>query len=82
MRSALSMIERDMCDEVTAFRDEGKLLEAQRLEQRTTYDIEMMREIGYCSANSLNFIAEKLHADGNFRIACGKNFNRIATNAE
>ncbi len=49
MRSALSMIERDMCDEVTAFRDEGKLLEAQRLEQRTTYDIEMMREIGYCS---------------------------------
>lgn len=49
MRSALSMIERDMCDEVTAFRDEGKLLEAQRLEQRTTYDIGMMREIGYCS---------------------------------
>ncbi len=49
MKSALSMIERDMQDEVKAFRDEGKLLEAQRLEQRTTYDLEMMREIGYCS---------------------------------
>lgn len=49
MQNALSMIERDMYDEVKAFRDEGKLLEAQRLEQRTTYDLEMMREIGYCS---------------------------------
>lgn len=49
MQSALAMIERDMHDEVKAFRDEGKLLEAQRLEQRTTYDLEMMREIGYCS---------------------------------
>lgn len=49
MQSALAMIERDMRDEVKAFRDEGKLLEAQRLEQRTTFDLEMMREIGYCS---------------------------------
>ncbi len=49
MQSALQMIERDMHDEVKAFRDDGKLLEAQRLQQRTTYDLEMMREIGYCS---------------------------------
>ncbi len=49
MKSALAMIERDMQDEVKAFKDDGKLLEAQRLEQRTTYDLEMMREIGYCS---------------------------------
>ena len=49
MQNALSMIERDMRDEVKAFHDGGKLLEAQRLEQRTTYDLEMMREIGYCS---------------------------------
>lgn len=49
MQNALSMIELDMRNEVKAFRDEGKLLEAQRLEQRTTYDLEMMREIGYCS---------------------------------
>ena len=49
MRNALSMIECDMRDEVKAFRDEGKLLEAQRLEHRTTYDLEMMKEIGYCT---------------------------------
>lgn len=49
MQNALSMIERDRNNEVKAFRDEGKLLEAERLEQRTTYDLEMMREIGYCS---------------------------------
>lgn len=49
MQNALTMIERDMEGEVKAFRDEGKLLEAQRLEQRTRYDLEMMREIGYCS---------------------------------
>lgn len=49
MQAALSMIERDKNDEVKAFRDGGKLLEAQRLEQRTDYDLEMMREIGYCS---------------------------------
>ncbi len=49
MQSALAMIERDMQEEVKAFRDDGKLLEAERLQQRTTYDIEMMREIGYCS---------------------------------
>ncbi|MGN1061475.1 MAG: excinuclease ABC subunit UvrB [Candidatus Coproplasma sp.] len=49
MKLALSMIEQDMNDEVTAFRNEGKLLEAQRLEQRTRFDLEMMKEIGYCS---------------------------------
>ena len=49
MTAALAAIERDLEDEVKAFRDDGKLLEAQRLEQRTRYDIEMMREVGYCS---------------------------------
>ena len=49
MQTALSMIETDMRNEVKAFKDEGKIVEAQRLEQRTTYDLEMMREIGYCS---------------------------------
>ncbi len=46
---ALAMIEHDMKDEVRAFRDAGKPLEAERLEQRTTFDMEMIREIGYCS---------------------------------
>lgn len=49
MKLALSMIEQDMNNEVVAFRNEGKLLEAQRLEQRTRFDLEMMKEIGYCS---------------------------------
>ena len=42
-------IERDLAERVQAFRDADKLLEAQRLEQRTNYDIEMLREIGFCS---------------------------------
>lgn len=46
---ALAMIEHDMKDEVRAFRDAGKPLEAERLEQHTTFDMEMIREIGYCS---------------------------------
>lgn len=49
MKLALSMIEQDMNNEVVSFRAEGKLLEAQRLEQRTRFDLEMMKEIGYCS---------------------------------
>ena len=49
LMSAIEEIERDLKTEVKAFQDEGKLLEAQRLQQRTEYDIEMMREVGYCS---------------------------------
>ncbi len=49
MKAALSMIEEDLKGEVRAFEEEGKLLEAQRLSQRTEHDLEMMREIGYCS---------------------------------
>ncbi len=49
LMSAIEEIERDMKTEVRAFQDEGKLLEAQRLQQRTEYDIEMMKEVGYCS---------------------------------
>ena len=46
---AIVSIEAEMEVEVKRFRSKGKLLEAQRLEQRTRFDIEMMREIGYCS---------------------------------
>ena len=46
--SALFAIERDKEDEVRFFRESGKLIEAQRLEQRTNYDIEMIKEIGFC----------------------------------
>ena len=49
LRGALSMIEEDLRGEVRAFEEQGKILEAQRLKQRTEHDLEMMREIGYCS---------------------------------
>ena len=49
LRNALAMIEEDLKGEVKAFEDAGKILEAQRLKQRTEHDLEMMREIGYCS---------------------------------
>lgn len=47
--SALKQIENDMIAEVEDLQSDGKLLEAQRLKQRTSYDLEMMSEIGYCS---------------------------------
>ena len=46
---AIAEIEEEMIDRVEWFRSQNKLLEAQRIEERTRYDIEMMREIGYCS---------------------------------
>ena len=49
LKSALAMIEEDLKGEVRAFETAGKLLEAQRLSQRTEHDLEMLREIGYCS---------------------------------
>jgi len=45
---ALEAIEKDLYDRVAELKAQDKLLEAQRLEQRTLYDMEMMREIGYC----------------------------------
>lgn len=49
MDRALPQIENDMKKQVKKFTDEGKLLEAERIQQRTTYDIEMLREMGYCN---------------------------------
>lgn len=49
MDACLENIERDLNEQVEALRTGDRLVEAQRLEQRTRYDIEMMREIGYCS---------------------------------
>lgn len=47
MDQALKGIHTEMVHQVARFKKEGKLLEAQRIKQRTTYDIEMMREMGY-----------------------------------
>lgn len=49
MRIAIGNIERELEERLALFREQGKLLEAQRLEQRTRYDIEMMKEVGFCS---------------------------------
>ena len=47
--AALVEIEREMEERVEFFRAQDKLLEAQRIEERTKYDLEMLREIGFCS---------------------------------
>lgn len=49
MKGALSGIQDDLFQQVNYFRETGKELEAKRLEERVNYDIEMMRELGYCS---------------------------------
>jgi excinuclease ABC subunit B len=46
---AMADIKNELSDQLIALRKEEKLLEAQRLEQRTLYDLEMMKEVGYCS---------------------------------
>jgi excinuclease ABC subunit B len=46
---ALDQIGEDMVVQVEAFKREGKVLEAKRLEERVSYDLEMIRELGYCS---------------------------------
>ena len=47
--AALAEIEAEMRERVKFFREENKLIEAQRIEERTKYDIEMLREVGFCS---------------------------------
>jgi excinuclease ABC subunit B len=49
MKKAIVNIERELEERLAEFREQGKLLEAQRLEQRTRYDLEMMQEMGFCS---------------------------------
>ena len=49
MQTALDEIERELEERLEYFRENGKLLEAQRIEQRTRYDMEMLSEIGFCT---------------------------------
>ena len=49
MERAIAGIEFELADQLEKFERQGKLLEAQRLRMRTTYDIEMMRQVGFCS---------------------------------
>ena len=48
-RQAITQIQDDLLPQVAAFKEEGKLEEAKRLEERVNYDLEMIRELGYCS---------------------------------
>jgi excinuclease ABC subunit B len=49
LRRAIVSIENELEERLKYFKDNGKLLEAQRLEQRTLYDLDMLREVGYCN---------------------------------
>ncbi|MFA5112736.1 MAG: excinuclease ABC subunit UvrB [Candidatus Margulisiibacteriota bacterium] len=49
IEGALQAIKRDLDEQLAALRGQNKLVEAQRLEQRTKYDLEMIKEMGYCS---------------------------------
>jgi len=49
LKKAITDIEAELAERVAVFKTQNKLLEAQRIEQRTRYDLEMLREVGYCS---------------------------------
>jgi len=49
VKRAVQEIERELAERKVYFEDHGKLIEAQRIDQRTRYDVEMMRELGYCT---------------------------------
>lgn len=65
LETAVSGIEAELEERLAELKEQGKLLEAQRLEQRTRYDIEMLREVGYCSGveNYSRFIAGREPGD-------------------
>ena len=63
MERAIRGIEEELAEQLAAFESQGKLLEAQRLRMRTTYDIEMMRQVGSCSGIE-NY---SMHIDGRSR---------------
>jgi excinuclease ABC subunit B len=49
LRAAIADIETELAERIAYFKENDLLLEAQRIEQRTRYDLEMLREVGYCS---------------------------------
>jgi excinuclease ABC subunit B len=49
MEKAIGGIEAELAEQLAVFETQGKLLEAQRLRMRTTYDVEMMRQVGFCN---------------------------------
>jgi excinuclease ABC subunit B len=63
MERAIRGIEAELAEQLSTFERQGKLLEAQRLRMRTTYDVEMMRQVGSCSGIE-NY---SMHMDGRER---------------
>ena len=49
LKEAIADIEKELDERVKLFNEQGKLIEAQRIEQRARYDLEMLKEVGYCS---------------------------------
>lgn len=49
METAIASIEAELAERIRYFESEGKLIEAQRISERTRYDLEMLREVGFCS---------------------------------
>ena len=49
LKAAISDIENELAERVALFKSENRLIEAQRIEQRARYDLEMLKEVGYCS---------------------------------
>lgn len=70
MQDALGAIETELTMRVKHFRENGKLLEAERIERRTKQDIEMMREIGYCNGieNYSRFLTERTEGDAPYTL--------------
>ena len=63
MEKAIKNIEIELEEQVKYFKEEGKLLEAQRIAERTNFDIEMMRETGFCSGIEVPQIGGMYHGD-------------------
>ncbi|TMI85454.1 MAG: excinuclease ABC subunit UvrB [Bacillati bacterium ANGP1] len=61
MAAALDRIETELRERLQWFKDQGKLLEAQRLEFRTKYDLEMLREVGYCPGKDFLVVIDESH---------------------
>ena len=78
MKMAIENIEKELEERLAELREEDKLLEAQRLEQRTRYDLEMMREMGFCSGIENYSRHLTLRAAGRLHIHCLIIFRKIS----
>lgn len=81
MERAIAGIEVELGDQLKRFEAEGKMLEAQRLRMRTTYDIEMMRQVGSCAGIENYSITWTVVAPVPRRTRCSTTFRRISSSS-